>query len=112
MNFIFEMKYAKFIFLRLRTCCLKKKRGPQPFEPRTTQHGGKEGEQEQVTMCFLETTLCFSPVIERQSVSVVIVRRLCDVCSKINSVTFVTDEQRLSMCPTEPPTNLDPVRIP
>jgi hypothetical protein len=25
MNFIFEMKYEKFIFLRLRTCCLKKR---------------------------------------------------------------------------------------
>ncbi len=69
-----------------------------------TQHTGREGEQDQVTMCCLETTVCFSPVI---------VRGLCDVCRNINSVTFVTDEQNfLPLCPGEDPTNLVAVRIP
>ena len=63
-------------------------------------------------MCCQEATVCFSPVIDRQSVSTVIVRGLCDVWSKMNSVTFVTDEQNvLSLCPGEDPTNLVAVRI-
>ena len=75
-----------------------------------TQHG--EGEKEQVNMCCLETTVSLSAVIDRQMVSVVIVRGLCDVWSKINSVTFVTDEQNeLSLCPGEDPPNLVVVRI-
>ncbi len=75
-----------------------------------TQHG--EGEKEQVNMWCLETTVSLSPVIDRQMVSVVIVRGLCDVWSKINSVTFVTDEQNeLSLCPGEDPPNLVVVRI-
>ena len=57
--------------------------------------------------------MCFYLVIIRQSVSVVIVRGLCDVFSNINSVTFVTDEQNaLSLCPAEGPANLVAVRIP
>jgi hypothetical protein len=57
--------------------------------------------------------VCFSSVIDRQSVSLVIVRGLCDVWSKIKSVTFVTDEQNaLSLCPVEVPANLVVVRIP
>jgi hypothetical protein len=71
-----------------------------------TQHTGREGEQEQVSMCCLETTVCFSSVIDGQSVSTVIVRGPCDVCNNINSVTFVTDEQNArSPCPTEGPAN-------
>jgi hypothetical protein len=60
----------------------------------------------------MDDTVCFSSVIDRQSVSEMIVRGLCDVCSKINSVTVVIDEQNgLSLCPTETPTNLVTVRI-
>ena len=56
--------------------------------------------------------MCFSPVIDRQSVSVVIVRGLCDVWNKMNSSTFVTDEQNVfSLCPAEGPVNLVVVRI-
>jgi hypothetical protein len=78
-----------------------------------TQHAGREGEQEQVSMCCLETTLCFSSVIDGQSVSTVIVRGPCNVCNNINSVTFVTDEQNAhSLCPAEGPANLVAVRIP
>ncbi len=63
-------------------------------------------------MCSLETTVCFSPVIDKQSFSVVIVRGLCDTWRKMNSTTFVTDEQNaLSLCPPEGPTNLVTVRI-
>ena len=63
-------------------------------------------------MCCQEATVCFSPVIDRQSVSAVIVRGLCDVWSKMNSDTFITDEQNvLSLCPTEGPANLVAVRI-
>ncbi len=37
---------------------------------------------------------------------------LCDVWRKINSATFVTEEQNtISLCPVEDPTNLDAVRI-
>jgi hypothetical protein len=85
-----------FIFFRLRTFFFKK-RGHQSFEHRTTQHGEREGEQEQVTMCYMDATVCFSSVIDRQSVSEVIVRALCDVCIKINSVTVVIDEQKYSL---------------
>jgi len=88
------------------------KRGHQVFEHRKTEHGGRGGEQEQVTMSCLGTAVYFSSVIDRQSVSVVIVRRLCDVWRKMKSVTFVTDEQNvLSLCPGERPTNLVTVRI-
>ena len=63
-------------------------------------------------MCCLEDTVCFSSTIDRNSVSVVIVRGLCDVWRNINSVTFVTDEQNpLSLCPPEGPANLVAVRI-
>ncbi len=57
--------------------------------------------------------MCFSSEIDGQSVSVVIVRGLCDVCNNINVVTFVTDEQNAhSLCPGEGPANLVDVRIP
>ncbi len=81
----------------------KKKRRHQVFEHRTTHHGGREDEEEQVTMCCLEDIVCFSPVIDRQSHGLDGDRqRLCDVCSKSNSVTFVTDEQNaLSLCPAD-----------
>jgi hypothetical protein len=63
-------------------------------------------------MCCLEVTVCLSQTIDRQSVSVMIVRGQCDVCSKINSPTFVTDEQNaLSRCPPQDPANLVVVRI-
>ncbi len=53
-------------------------------------------------MCYREDTVCFSTVIDRQSVSVVIVRGLCDVWNQMNCVTFVTDEQNeLSLCQVE-----------
>jgi hypothetical protein len=45
-----------------------------------------------------------SEVIDGPSVSPVIVRGLCDVWSKINSATFVTDEQNVfSLCSAEGP---------
>ena len=56
---------------------------------RTTQHGSREVGQERVTMCCQEDTVCFSPVIDRQIVSAVIVRGLCDVWRNMNSATFV-----------------------
>ena len=63
-------------------------------------------------MCCLETTVCFSPVIDRQRVSVAIVRGLCDVWINMNSSTFVTDEENaLSLCPAEGPSCLVVVRI-
>ena len=66
---------------------------------RTTEHRGREGEHEQVTMCCLETTVYFSPVIDRPRVSVPIVRGLCDILSKIKSASFITDEQNaLPLC--------------
>ena len=41
-----------------------------------------------------------------------IVRGLCDVWIKINSATFVTEEQNaFSLCPAEGPRNLIAVRI-
>ena len=61
----------------------------------------------------MQTTVYFSEVIDGQSVSTVIVRGLCDVWRKINSATFVTDEQNArSLCPPEGPANLVAVRIP
>ena len=79
---------------------------------RTTQHGGMEGEQEEVSMCFFQTTVCFSVVIDRQSFSVTIVRGLCDVWTNMNVVTFVTEEQNaLSLCPGEGPSNLVTVKF-
>ena len=61
----------------------------------------------------MQATVYFSETIDRQSVSPVIVRGLCDVWSQINSVTFVTDEQNVfSLCPAEGPANLVAVRIP
>lgn len=68
---------------------------------RTTEHRGREGEHEQVTMCCLETTVYFSPVIDRPRVSVSIVRGLCDDWSKIKSASFITDEQMHSHCVLE-----------
>ena len=60
----------------------------------------------------MEVTVYFSEAIDRQSVSPVIVRGLCDVWSKINDATFVTDEQNaFSLCPGEGPANLVAVRI-
>jgi hypothetical protein len=54
----------------------------------------------------------FSEVIDKQSVSSVIVRGLCDVWSKINSATFVTEEQNVfSLCRAEVQANLVAVRI-
>jgi hypothetical protein len=54
----------------------------------------------------------FSVVIDRQSVSVSIVRAICDLSRKINCSTLVTDEQNtLSLCPAEAPANLVTVRI-
>jgi hypothetical protein len=50
----------------------------------------------------MQATVYFSEVIDRQSVSSLILRGLCDVWSKINSATFVTDEQNVfSLCPGE-----------
>ena len=84
----------------------------EPSKHRTTQHGGREDEQEKVTMCCWETVVCFSPVIDRQSCSVTIVRGLCDVWINMNTTTFVTDEHNtLSLCPAEGPGNLVDVRI-
>jgi hypothetical protein len=84
----------------------------KPSNIEETQHGGREGEQEKVSMCCLEDTVCFSSAIDGQSVSTVIVRGLCDVCNNINTVTFVTDEQNVrSLCPAEGPGNLVSVRI-
>ena len=78
-----------------------------------TQHAGREGEQEKVSMCCLEATVCLSSAIDGQSVLTVIVRGLCDVWNNINSVTFVTDEQNArSLCPAESPGHLVVVRIP
>ena len=84
----------------------------KPSKHRTTQHGGREGEQEQGTMCYCEATVCFSPAIDRQRFSAAIVRELCDVWSTMNAATFVTDEQNaLSLCPAEETANLVAVRI-
>ena len=60
----------------------------------------------------MQATVYFSEVIDRQSVSSLILRGLCDVWSKINSVTFVTEEQNVfSLCRAEDPANLVAVRI-
>jgi len=90
-----------------------KKQHMKPFIIEQTQHAGREGEQQQVSMFCLQATVCFSSAIDGQSVSAVIVRGLCDVCNNINAVTFVTDEQNAhSLCPAEGPANLVAVRIP
>ncbi len=52
-------------------------------------------------MCCLETTVYFSPVIDRPRVSVSIVRGLCDDWRKIKSSSFITDEQMHSHCVLE-----------
>ena len=75
-----------------------KKQHMKPSIIEQTQHEGREGEQEQVIMCCLEDTVCFSSVIDGQSVSSVIVRGLCDVYNNINSDTFVTDEKIRTHC--------------
>jgi hypothetical protein len=63
-------------------------------------------------MSSLESTVCFSPAIDRQSFSASIVRGLCDAWSNMKAATFVTDEQNaLSLCPAEGPANMVPVRI-
>jgi hypothetical protein len=51
-------------------------------------------------------------VIDRQSVSVPIVRSIRDGWTTINGTVLVTDEQKvLSLCPTEDQKNLVDVRI-
>jgi hypothetical protein len=62
-----------------------KKQHMKPFIIEQTQHAGREGEQQQVSMFCLQATVCFSSAIDGQSVSAVIVRGLCDVCNNINS---------------------------
>ena len=60
----------------------------------------------------MQATVYFSETIDRQSVLPVIVSGLCDVWSKINSATFVTEEQNaFSLCRAEGPANLVAVRI-
>jgi hypothetical protein len=86
-----------FIFFRLRTSFFKKNR-TSVLKLRTTEHRGREGEHDQVTMCCLETTVYFSPVIDRPRVSVSIVRGLCDDWSKMKSASFITDEQMYCHC--------------
>ncbi len=49
-------------------------------------------------MCCLETTVYFSPVIDRPRVSVSIASGLCDDWIKIKSSSFITDEQMHSHC--------------
>jgi hypothetical protein len=99
---------GKIQIIRLRTSFLK----TTDIKSHITQHGGREGEQDQVTVCCLEVTVHFSPAIDRQSVSTVIVEGLCDAWSKMKSDTLVTDEQNeLSLCPAEGPANLVAVRI-
>ena len=86
---------------------LLQKQVMDPSNHRTTQHGGRDDEQEKVTMCYWEETVCFSPVIGRQSFSTTIVRELCDVWRNMNVDTFVTDKQNtLSLCPEEGQVNL------
>ena len=66
----------------------------------------------QVTICCQETTVNFSPDIDRASVSSVIVRVLRNGWRTINCVVFVSDERSaLSQCPVEDLTNLVTVRI-
>ncbi len=51
-------------------------------------------------------------MIDRQSVSVSIVRTICNLSRKIDYTTSVTDEQNdLSLCPPEDRTNLVVVRF-
>ncbi len=75
-------------------------------------HAGREGPRHQVTICYQETTVHFSAVIDRDSVSPGIVRALRDGWRTINYVVFITDKRSaLSLCPTQGRTNLVPVRI-
>ncbi len=61
---------------------------------------------------FPETTVYFSMVIDRGSVSSEIVRGLRDGWRTINRSVSVTDERNvLSLCPVEDRTNLVDVRI-
>jgi hypothetical protein len=58
------------------------------------------------------TTVVFSAVIDRQSVSVPIVRVIRDGWTTINGTVFVTDDRiALSLCPAKDPANLVAVRI-
>jgi hypothetical protein len=58
------------------------------------------------------TTVVFSVVIDRQSVSTPIVTTIRDGWTTINDTAFVTDDRiALSLCPTEGPANLVAVRI-
>ena len=58
------------------------------------------------------TTVVFSAVIDRQSVSAPIVRAIRDGWTTINGTAFVTDDRiALSLCPVEGPANLVAVRI-
>ena len=64
------------------------------------------------TMWVMGLPCVFSVVIDRQSVSVVIVSAIRWGWRKINCAAFVTDEQNaLSLCPPEGPTNLVAARI-
>ena len=57
-------------------------------------------------------TVYFSLVIERESVSTTIVRAMCDVNRRVESVTFVRDEQNVvSLWTTDDPPNLIVVRV-
>ena len=65
-----------------------------------------------VTLCCQETTVNFSPKIDKGSVSSVIVRKIRNGWRTINGDVFVTDERSaLSHCPGEGLTNLVVVRI-
>ena len=58
------------------------------------------------------TTVVFSAVIDRQSVSAPIVAAIRDGWTTINGTAFVTDDRiDLSLCPAEGPANLVAVRI-
>jgi hypothetical protein len=77
----------KIQFIRLRTCFFEK----EDIKVRTTQHGGREGEQEKVSMRVW--------------------RIPCD-WSKMNSTALVIDEQNaLSLWSAERPANLVALRI-
>ena len=99
-NFQFPTIRRKFHILSITYLFFQKNR-TSSLKHRTTEHRGREGEHEQVTMCCLETTVYFSPVIDRPRVSVSIVRGLCDDWSKIKSASFITDEQMHSHCVQE-----------
>jgi hypothetical protein len=48
-------------------------------ESSKTHHDGREGGRERVTICFQETTVYFSFVIDRESILMVTVGTMCDV---------------------------------